>query len=237
MVGLLVLAVYRQATLGQLLATLVYGASLTAVYAASTFSHAIQEPRRKQLFRILDQAVIYCLIAGTYTPFISDLHAARSGNGRCFWRVWTFALWGFISKAFLKHRIEAVVVANYILLGWLPAMAMVSLIPLDCVLWMACGGILYTVGTLFLMFDQRVPFFHATWHAFVLVASALPFLRRRALHDSLGSDSARNRMTWLDGDEQCQGDPSDWSGAGLPRSRACRAVRDQCWRWWCGWLC
>src|SRR3990172_1805946 len=69
-VALLILAAYHHANLGQLVATLVYGASLTAVYAASTFSHAIQEPRRKQFFRILDQAVIYCLIAGTYTPFI-----------------------------------------------------------------------------------------------------------------------------------------------------------------------
>lgn len=174
-VVLLALAVYRQATLGQLVATLVYGASLTAVYAASTFSHAIQEPRRKQLFRILDQAVIYCLIAGTYTPFILTYLSAER-KWAVLLAVWAFALWGFISKAFLKRRIEAVVVANYVLLGWLPAMAMIGLIPFDCVLWMACGGILYTVGALFLMLDQRVPFFHATWHAFVLVASLCHFV-------------------------------------------------------------
>jgi hemolysin III len=173
-VTLLALAVYHHATLAQLFATLVYGASLTAVYAASTLSHAIQEPRRKQFFRILDQAVIYCLIAGTYTPFIlTYLSAERK------WivlvAVWVFAAWGFVTKAFLKHRIEAVVVANYVLLGWLPAMAMISLIPLDCGLWMACGGILYTFGALFLMLDQRVPFFHTTWHTFVLAASVCHF--------------------------------------------------------------
>ncbi|MHB8863523.1 MAG: PAQR family membrane homeostasis protein TrhA [Pirellulaceae bacterium] len=171
---LVALAVYHEATWGQLAATLVYGASLTAVYAASTFSHAIQEPRRKQFFRILDQAVIYCLIAGTYTPFILTYLSAER-KWAVLVAVWLCAIWGFVSKAFMKHRIEAVVVANYILLGWLPAMAMLRLIPLDCVFWMACGGILYTVGALFLMLDQRVPFFHATWHAFVLAASACHF--------------------------------------------------------------
>ncbi len=175
-VALLVLAIYHHATLGQLMATLVYGASLTAVYVASTFSHAIQHPRRKQFFRVLDQAVIYCLIAGTYTPFIlTYMPAQRKWAVLAF--VWALAAVGFLSKAFLKHRIEAVVVANYILLGWLPAMAMISLMPLDCMLWMACGGVLYTVGTLFLTFDQRVPFFHATWQHLCSVpapATSLP---------------------------------------------------------------
>jgi hemolysin III len=173
-VALLALAIYHHATLGQLIATFVYGASLTAVYVASTFSHAIQHPRRKQFFRVLDQAVIYCLIAGTYTPFILTYMPAQR-KWAVFAVVWTLAAVGFLSKAFLKHRIEAVVVANYILLGWLPAMAMISLMPLDCMLWMACGGVMYTVGTLFLTFDQRVPFFHTAWHAFVLGASACHF--------------------------------------------------------------
>jgi hemolysin III len=173
-VALVILAVYHRASFGQLLATLVYGASLTGVYAASTFSHAFQEPRRKRFFRVLDQAVIYCLIAGTYTPFILA-YMPPQRKWAVFVLVWTLATAGFLSKVCLKHRIEAVVVANYILLGWLPAMAMVSLMPLDCMVWMACGGVLYTVGTLFLTFDQRVPFFHATWHLFVLGASAFHF--------------------------------------------------------------
>jgi hemolysin III len=173
-VALLLLAIYHHATLGQLLATLVYGLSLTAMYVASTFSHAFQHPGRKQFFRVLDQAVIYCLIAGTYTPFILA-YMPPQRKWAVFAFVWTLATVGFLSKAFLKHRVEAVVIANYILLGWVPAMAMVSLMPLDCMVWMACGGVLYTVGTLFLTFDQHVPFFHATWHLCVLAASAFHF--------------------------------------------------------------
>jgi hemolysin III len=172
--ALLALAFHHGARADQLVALVVYGVALTAVYAASTLSHAFQEPRRKQFFRILDQAVIYWLIAGTYTPFILKYVPAE----RKWWllgAVWGLALLGFFSKALLKHRVEVVGVFNYILLGWLPAAAMVGLMSFDCVMWMLVGGLLYTVGALFLTLDQRVPFFHATWHAFVLAASGFHF--------------------------------------------------------------
>lgn len=158
----------------QFFATLLYGISLTAVYAASTFSHAIQEPRRKHLFRVLDQAVIYCLIAGTYTPFII-VYMPADRKWLLFAIVWALAIFGFVSKALLKHRIEAVAVVNYILLGWLPAAAMFYLMPVDCLTWLFIGGCLYTAGALFLTLDQRVPFFHTAWHGFVLAASAVHF--------------------------------------------------------------
>lgn len=173
-VVLLALAWRDGASLVQFGATLLYGLSLTAVYAASTFSHAIQEPKRKHLFRVVDQAVIYCLIAGTYTPFIF-MYLPADRKWWIFAIVWGLALLGFASKALLKHRVEAVEVITYILLGWLPAAAMYYLIPFECIMWMLLGGCLYTVGAIFLTLDQRVPFFHTIWHAFVLAASVVHF--------------------------------------------------------------
>ncbi|MFO7902599.1 MAG: PAQR family membrane homeostasis protein TrhA [Planctomycetota bacterium] len=159
---------------GQFFATMLYCLSLIAVYAASTLSHALQQPHRKYLFRVLDQAVIYCLIAGTYTPFIF-LYLPAQQSWLVFAIVWSLALVGFVSKVLLKHRVDAVVVANYVLLGWVPAAAMFYQIPFDCLMWMLVGGCLYTAGAFFLTFDQHVPFFHAAWHAFVLLASAIHF--------------------------------------------------------------
>jgi len=173
-VALLAISVHQHAPLGQFLATLLYGTSLTAVYAASTLSHAIQEPRRKHLFRVLDQAVIYCLIAGTYTPFIFA-YAPSVHRWLLLSAVWALASFGFVSKMFWKHRIDSVAVANYILLGWVPAATMFYLMPMDCALWLLVGGCLYTGGAFFLTFDQHVPFFHTAWHGFVLLASAIHF--------------------------------------------------------------
>src|SRR4051812_34827102 len=47
----------------------VFGASLVAMYAASTVYHALRPGPLKELWRRLDYAAIYLLIAGTYTPF------------------------------------------------------------------------------------------------------------------------------------------------------------------------
>jgi hemolysin III len=172
--ALVALALYQRAGIAQVLAIVVYGASLTAVYAASTLSHAIQHPRRKRFFRIADQAMIYCLISGTYTPFIFA-YLPSDRQWLVFAVVWAGAFGGFVSKMLLKDRCEVGEMLSYLLLGWLPAAAMISFIPMDCVVWMAIGGILYSVGALFLTFDQRVPFFHATWHTFVLLASGIQF--------------------------------------------------------------
>src|SRR5690349_10534756 len=47
----------------------IFATALVAVYAASTFSHALPSPAWRRAFRILDQSCIYLLIVGTYTPF------------------------------------------------------------------------------------------------------------------------------------------------------------------------
>ncbi len=46
----------------------IYGSSLIILYLASTLYHSFSQPRLKRIFRILDHASIYLLIAGSYTP-------------------------------------------------------------------------------------------------------------------------------------------------------------------------
>jgi hemolysin III len=167
----LLLAASRSTDIVSLTGLTMYALSLVAVYASSTLSHAIQAARWKHLFRILDQAAIYLLIAGTYTPFIL-LYATPERRWIVLGIVWAVAILGLISKVVLKHRVNSVDVINYALLGWLPAMALYHEIPSACLWWMFAGGVSYTVGTIFLTFDQHVPFFHTTWHAFVMAGSA-----------------------------------------------------------------
>src|ERR1700676_5053173 len=47
----------------------IYALTMVAVCAASTLSHVFRAPEPRRFFRIVDQACIYLLIAGTYTPF------------------------------------------------------------------------------------------------------------------------------------------------------------------------
>lgn len=156
----------------------IFAASLVAVYAASTLSHSCKTLRWKSFFRRLDQACIYFLIVATYTPF--GLAYWRTGAG---WMLlgglWTAAFLGFFSKFVLSHRVHNISMWTYIVLGWLPLMAVPALrniVPIDSGWWMLGGGACYLLGTLFLYYDARVRHFHAIWHLLVIAGSACHFL-------------------------------------------------------------
>src|SRR3954471_1136544 len=62
--------------------------TLVAVYAMSTVSHTVTSPRWRMLFRQLDQAFIFLLIVGTYTPYaIAHLHGF-------WWSALLATMWG-----------------------------------------------------------------------------------------------------------------------------------------------
>jgi hemolysin III len=155
-----------------------YLVSLLAVYAMSTLSHSATSVRWKSLFRQLDQAFIYLLIVGTYTPY--SIAYLRGGH---WWALlltmWAVALIGFVAKVFFAHKVEAVSVVSYVTLGWMPIVAIPTLLhvaPAGALEAILAGGLCYTIGTLFLIFDERVSHFHAAWHLCVIAGSTCHFL-------------------------------------------------------------
>ena len=156
----------------------IYLASLIGVYLMSTLSHTFEAPRVRSFFRALDQGTIYFLIAATYTPFsLAYLHT---------WPwcmllavVWTIAFWGFLSKVFFAHRVEAVSMWPCILLGALPfasVPALLGIISTTALWWMLIGIGCYTLGLVFWVNDRRVKHFHAVWHVLVIAGSACHFV-------------------------------------------------------------
>jgi len=155
----------------------VFATTLIAVYVFSTLSHSAFEPDLKRFFQILDQGLIYLLIAGTYTPFA--LAYLRTGWWWLLFAViWAFALCGCISKIFFPRRIQAVSVWTYVLLGWMPivsASALFALVPAVALWWMIIGGLCYTIGTAFLIYNNARIHCHAIWHLFVIAGSTCHF--------------------------------------------------------------
>jgi len=152
---------------------LVFAATLIAVYAASTLSHAVTNPRWRHAFRMLDQGVIYLLIVGSYTPWC--LTYLRDGWWwLLFAALWTGGVAGFASKTIFAHRINAASVWSYLLLAWLPVLftpAYLQLVPFGGLRWLFYGGVCYTLGTVFLMLDYRRFHFHGIWHLMVMAGS------------------------------------------------------------------
>jgi len=161
----------------ELAAAIIYGTTLLLEFTASTLYHSFPQPRVKHVFKILDHAGIYLLIAGTYTPFIL---VTLRGEG--YWwmlaLVWAIAVAGIAAEAFWVYRPRWVSVAVYLVMGWLIVLIIKPLANhLDpAAVWLlAAGGLAYTFGTIFYVL-KRVPYMHAVWHAFVLAGAVCQFL-------------------------------------------------------------
>lgn len=153
--------------------TAIFGATMVLLYAMSTLYHAFRGPRVKKVFRILDHAAIYLLIAGTYTPFC--LTVLRGAWGwSLFGIVWGLAALGIVFKSVFGTRYEILSVIVYLTMGWLLLVAILPLwraLPPWGVAWLFGGGVFYSLGTLFYAWES-LPFNHAVWHLFVMAGSS-----------------------------------------------------------------
>ena len=154
----------------------VFGVSMTLLYLCSTLYHAIPPGSVKKFFRKLDHSAIYLLIAGTYTPFL--LVSLRGAWGwSLFGVIWGMAVVGCAFKAFFVGKWDKVSTAMYLLMGWTALVAIkpvIEAVPTGGIILMALGGLAYTVGVFFYIYD-RIPYNHAIWHGFVMAGTAFHF--------------------------------------------------------------
>lgn len=157
-------------SLGLRVNCLVFAISMAIVYLCSTLSHAVHNPQWRPRMRAWDQGTIYLLIAGTYSPFMW-FGSPPGWTATIMTAVWMAAGWGFYLKVIAAYRINAVSTVTYVLLGWIPAMALFAGTPTICVVWMVAGGLSYTLGILFLIRSHRTWFTHSLWHVAVILGS------------------------------------------------------------------
>jgi hemolysin III len=155
----------------------VYGVCLLMLYLSSALYHAVSGSRLKTLFRRLDHASIFLLIAGTYTPVL--LIAMRGPWG---WSllalIWAMAAAGLIYELIYLGRHKFVSLTIYLAMGWLAIVAikpMIAILPHGLLYWVVFGGLVYTGGVVFYV-SKCLPFNHAIWHLFVLGGSTLHFI-------------------------------------------------------------
>jgi hemolysin III len=150
----------------------VFSVTLSLGYLTSTIYHAWPRTPLKRLFRALDHAGIYLLIAGTYTPFA--LGPLRdSGGWTLLGLVWALAVAGIALKAFEGAAYHRYSTFLYLGLGWSGLWAAKSFrehVPWDGLGWILAGGAAYTTGVAFYA-CKRLPFHHLIWHLFVLAGS------------------------------------------------------------------
>jgi hemolysin III len=176
----LVLMVIRASQNGnmlQLVSVSIFGASLIALYAASTFYHSAREVSLRTRLRIIDHATIYVLIAGTYTPL--TLIALGGPVGWVIFSVaWAMAFTGISLKVFFTGKFDLVSTMMYIFMGWIIVFAIKPLMDnmsSEGLFWLFAGGVAYTTGAITYSI-RKIPFNHAIFHLFVLLGSFCHFV-------------------------------------------------------------
>ncbi|GEM86471.1 PAQR family membrane homeostasis protein TrhA [Meiothermus granaticius] len=175
--GTLVLALLAEGNPLKLVGALVFGLTMTLMYASSTLYHALHVSQKAlAALRRLDHAAIFLFIAGTYTPLL--LQALEPS-----WRPWTLGgVWGLaglgvLFRVFALKAPRWMYVLTYLGLGWLS----VFLIPkLTLGPWslafLILGGAAYSIGAIIYGLKRPNPLpavvgFHGIWHLLVLVGS------------------------------------------------------------------
>ncbi|WP_317201928.1 PAQR family membrane homeostasis protein TrhA [Janthinobacterium sp.] len=155
----------------------VYALMLLALYLTSTLYHSARGPA-KDVLRKLDHCAIYLLIAGSYTPF--TLVSLRGPWGwSLFAVVWALAVLGIIQELRYAKGARLLSLLIYVLMGWLAVVGVKPLLAAlgwDGFLWLAGGGLFYTVGIIFYATDHKLRHGHGIWHLFVLAGSVCHYV-------------------------------------------------------------
>lgn len=152
--------------------SVIFLASVLALYLSSTIYHALVPCRAKQIVRIFDHSAIFVLIAGTYTPFALG-PLAESGGLALALIEWTMAGFGIAFKCAGGIHYRRLSNLIYLCMGWLGIFWIPSLIEntgWPGFLWVLAGGIAYTGGILFYAAKQKT-YAHFVWHLFVFAGS------------------------------------------------------------------
>ncbi len=176
-VAVLLFSALRQGDLWKIVSFGIYSATLLLLYSVATLYHALQG-NVKRVLNELDHYAIYCLIAGTYTPF--SLVTLRGIWGwTLFGLVWISAILGIVQRQLPARGQKVPEMAIYLGMGWLVVVVIRPLLrafPLPGMALLVLGGVLYTGGTVFYIADRRFDWAHGVWHLFVLGGSVCHFL-------------------------------------------------------------
>ena len=161
----------------------IFAASLILLYFTSGTYHAITWGRRmRSLMKRLDHAMIFVLIAGTYTPFCLIVLNDAWGIGMLS-VIWGLAGAGAILKLAWPDAPRWLSVTLYASAGWLGVVAAVPLSQWFAVaplVLLVLGGVLYTLGGVIYAARRPNPFprvfgYHELFHLLVIAGSALHY--------------------------------------------------------------
>lgn len=154
----------------------IYCLGLIAMLFVSALYNILPPIPAKEIMRRVDHAVIFVMIAGTYTPFVVNRLPAFYGISIGVY-VWFVAASGVALALVYPHKYSRLKLALYLFLGWTIVLVIAPFaasIEQTTLLLLLAGGLVYSIGA-GVHALQRPQFHNAIWHALVLFAAGLHF--------------------------------------------------------------
>lgn len=179
-VGLLAMVVHSSLTdvaFAAAVSSLLFCLSLIALYSASGIYHFSRSGDNVvRVLRKLDHAMIYVLIAGSYTPVLLSILPPEKGIPFTV-GIWTFAAAGILFKLCWINAPRWLGTLLYLVMGWAILIDPGALVNMSAPAFalLAAGGVLYTVGGV-IYIAKKPNFapgfgFHELFHIFVILGS------------------------------------------------------------------
>jgi len=118
-------------------------------------------------------ALLECLVASRFQELLAERNVQFDGTCASALKAMVLAVCGVVFKSFHVGQYEMASSLVYLAQGWVAVIAVRPLIHSlgwHGLMWMGAGGIAYTLGIFFFALD-RLRYFHALWHLFVLAGS------------------------------------------------------------------
>jgi len=160
-----------------IISIILYIFGLIGMLGASAAYQICQSGPLKEKLRRLDRAMIFVMIAGTYTPISANVLFGQGGILLCVIQ-WALALIGIFITLRFPRRFERAMLGLYMAMGWMLLVlihyCLAHLRP-DVLALIFAGGISYTVGAA-IHTHGKLKFHNPLWHGMVLVAAALHYM-------------------------------------------------------------
>jgi hemolysin III len=154
-------------------ASAVYAMCLMAMLAASAVYNLTKPSPARRILRRIDEAAIFLLIAGSYTPFtVKLLPPAFAFAATAL--IWLCALVGAAGKVLWPKLSDRAWCVIYLAFSWLAVAVLAPVVPSLPPLaigMLAVAGLTYSGGVL-LYLNHALPFRRALWHACVIIGAA-----------------------------------------------------------------
>jgi hemolysin III len=184
LIGTIYLAYETWANTAALIGSVVFGLALLVMYTVSSLYHSVPwRAEWKRRLQRIDHSMIYLVVAGTFTP-IAIAGLEGTAMWWCLGLVWSIAIVGIALKLVLPTVSTGLSVTLQLVMGWTVILwipQIWSSLGAGAILFIAVGGLFYTLGSVIFMTKRprlfpRMFSYHELFHLFVVVASVFHFL-------------------------------------------------------------